>query len=122
MGFSSMVRAIVRVVAFVAIACLSLQAACTLGIQPLTSAQDKTHGDGGCHESVPLTPQPPAPSHVCYSGDHSLDALLSTTVAPVPMIPYAGFLSATLTLRSFAPSTDLPASFSPPRGPLALRI
>jgi hypothetical protein len=123
MGSSSMVRAVVRVVAFAAIACLSLQAACTIGVQPHTSVRDGTHGNSGCHESVPPTPQAPAPSHICCSGDHFPEALLSTIVTPAPLVLDGSYLALNLALRSIAPFfTDFPASFSPPHGPLALRI
>ncbi|MBZ5490817.1 MAG: hypothetical protein LAO76_07785 [Acidobacteriia bacterium] len=122
MGFSSMFRAMARVAAFTAITCLALQAACTPGIQPLTSTQSEQHG-GGCHESVPPTPHAPSPSHVCCSGNHFPDALLSAAVTPAPLALNGNFLDLTAASRSFPTfSTDFPASFSPPHKPLVLRI
>lgn len=123
MGFSSMIRWLVRVAAFTAIACLSVQAACSIGVPQLTSAQNDTRGDSGCHESAPPTPNGPVSSHICCSGDHSPDALLSAIVTPVPLVSGPGVLDLTLALRFFAPSSaDLLASFSPPRQGLPLRI
>jgi hypothetical protein len=123
MGFSTMIQRVARVVAFVAIVSLSLHPACTLGVQPPTSTQNEPNG-GGCHESVPPTPQSPDPGHVCCSGDHVSDALLTAFVTPVPLISDLGALNLTSPLRSFAASpssADFPA-FSPPHGLLALRI
>lgn len=123
MGFSSMFQRGVRVVAFVAIVCLSLQVACTIGVPLLTSAQDVAHGDGGCHESAPTQPQRPDSRHVCCGGDHFPDALLSVAVTPAPLSLNGNLLGLTTALRSFPPFyTDFPASFSPPHKPLALRI
>jgi hypothetical protein len=123
MGFSLMVRWLVRVVAFVAIACLPLQAACTIDLPQLTSAQIETHGDIACHESAPSTPNAPDPSHICCSGDHPSDALLSATVMSAPLIlvkhlPIPIFeVSASMTS-----SADRFTSFSRPPGSLTLRI
>ena len=123
MGFNSMVQQIARVVAFAAIACLSLQVACTIGVPQLTSAPSEAHGNSGCHESAPSTPPAPGSSHICCSGDHSPDALLSAPVAPAPLVLDGSILGLIVTLRSFTLSfADFFISFSPPRGPLALRI
>jgi len=123
MGFSSMVRGMARVVVLVAITSFSLQAACALGIQPLTSVQDETHGNSGCHESVPPAPQAPAPRHVCCSGDHLPDALLSVAVTPTPLVLNRCALRPTLSSCDLGPScTDFPAAFSLPQGPFSLRI
>jgi hypothetical protein len=123
MGSSSMVRAVVRVVAFAAIACLSLQAACPIVVPRRISAQAQTQGDTGCHESAPPAQNAPDSSHICCSGDHFPEALLSTIVTPAPLVLDGSYLGLNLALRSIALFfTDFPASFSPPHGPLALRI
>jgi len=123
MGFSSMVRAMVRVAALMAIACLSLQAACSLGVPRLASGQVETQEDSGCHESAPPTQSAPDSSHICCSGDHSPDALLSAFVTPTPPASDEGVFDLASSLSSFAtPATDFPASFSPPHRLLALRI
>jgi hypothetical protein len=122
MGIRSMVQFTLRVAAFTAIACLSLQAACAIGVQPLTSVQGETQGDRGCHESMPPPPNTPDSSHVCCSGDHFPDALLSAFDTHAPMILDRGFISLTAAFASFSASIDFPASFSPPHELLALRI
>src|SRR6478736_6180735 len=123
MGFSSMIRAMVRVAAFVAITCLSLQAACAIGVPQPASRQVDTQEDFGCHSSAPPTQSAPDSSHICCSGDHSPDALLSAFVTPTPPASDEGVFDLASSLSSFAtPATDFPASFSPPHRPLALRI
>jgi hypothetical protein len=125
MGIRSMVQFAVRVAAFTAVLALLLQISCMSGVTAITTAtaQVKTHGDSGCHESAPPTPNAPDSSHICCSGDHSPDALLSATVAPVPLISDVGASHLTLPLPSLAiASIDFPASCSPPHGLLPLRI
>jgi hypothetical protein len=123
MGIRSMVQFTVRVAAFAAVAALLLQAACTIGVPPLTSGQLESHSDNPCHESAPSTPQVPDSSHVCCSGDHSPDALLSAIVTPSPLVLDGAFPGLTPALHSLMPaSTDFSASFSPPHRPLELRI
>ncbi|HEY2168178.1 MAG TPA: hypothetical protein VGJ30_01020 [Candidatus Angelobacter sp.] len=123
MGIRSMVKFAVRVAAFAAIVCLSLQAACTIDVLRPISSQAETQGDAGCHESAPPAQNTPDSSHICCSGDHSPDALLSSTVTPAPLVLDGAFLSPTSALLSFAPApTDFPAPFSPPQRPLSLRI
>src|SRR6476646_2417158 len=123
MGIRSMVQFAVRVAAFAAVAALLLQISCMAGLPAVTTVQIETHADAGCHESAPPTPNAPDSSHICCSGDHSPDALLSAIVTPAPLVSDRGVLDLTLPLRFFAPtSTDFPASFSPPHGFLALRI
>ena len=118
MGFSSMVRWMLRVVAFVALVSLSLQAACAIGLPTLTSAQHETHGNKACHESAPSRPQAPDSGHICCSGHHSLDVLLSATITPAPLALDGGFLALTSALRSFESySTDFPVPSSPPNRP-----
>jgi hypothetical protein len=105
------------------VAALLLQISCTIGLP--ANLQLEGQGDAGCHESAPPVPNTPDSSHICCSGDHSPDALLSAFVTYPPMASDLGVLDLTLALRSFAPfstSTDFPASFSPPHGLLALRI
>src|SRR5579871_711613 len=122
MGFSSMLSAMARVATFVAITCLSLQAACTPSVQPVTSTQAEPHGSG-CHESAPPTPHAPAPSHVCCSGNHFPDALLAAAVTPGPLALNGNLLDLNAASRSFPPLfADSAASFSPPHKPLPLRI
>jgi hypothetical protein len=123
MRFSSMIQQIARVAAFAAIACLSLQAACTIGLPPLTSGQLESHGDSSCHESAPTLPNAPDPGHICCSGDHSPDALLSTSVTTVPLVLDRSVLGLTSTLLSFTRSfVDFSVSFSPPHSLFILRI
>jgi hypothetical protein len=123
MGFSSMVRAMVRVAAFMAIMCFSLQAACTIGVPRSASGQVETQEDSGCHESAPPAPNAPDSSHICCSGVHSPDALLSAFVTPTPPASGEGVFDLASSLPAFAtPATDFPASFSPPHRLLALRI
>jgi len=89
MGIRSMVQSMVRVAAFTAVAALLLQVSCIASL-PAVSTVVETQGDSGCHESAPPTPNAPDSSHICCSGDHSPDALLSATVAPVPLISDVG--------------------------------
>lgn len=123
MGIRSMVQFAVRVAAFAAVAALLMQVSCMAGLPALTNMQIETHGDSGCHESAPSTPNAPDSSHICCSGDHSPDALLSAFITPAPMVLDRGFVSLTSASRSFASaSIYIPASFSPPYKPLSLRI
>src|SRR5579864_4764779 len=123
MGIHSMVQFAGRVVAFAAVTALLLQASCMPSLPAVSTVQVETHGDSGCHESAPPTPNIPDSSHICCSGDHSPDALLSATVAPVPLISDVVAPHLTSPLPSLAiVSIDFPASFSPPHGLLALRI
>ena len=122
MGIRSMVQSMVRVAAFAAVAALLLQVSCMADL-PAVSTQDATQSDSGCHESAPPTQNAPTPSHVCCSGDHSPDALLSAVVMPAPIASDGRAVELSLPLRLFAPSsTGFAASFSPPHGFLALRI
>jgi len=124
MGIRSMVQFAVRVAAFAAAAALSLQISCMSGLPEATTAQIETHSDSGCHESAPSAPNAPGSKHICCSGDHSPDALLSAIVTATPLISDVGASDLTSALRS-APSSisaDFPASFSPPHGLLVLRI
>jgi hypothetical protein len=123
MGIRSMVQFTVRVAAFAAVAALLLQISCISGLPAVTTAQIGTHDDSGCHESAPSTPNTPDSSHVCCSGDHSPDALLSAIATPSPLMLNGAFDGLTPALHSLTPaSTDFSASFSPPHGPLSLRI
>jgi hypothetical protein len=124
MGIRSMVQFTVRVAAFAAVAALLLQVSCTVGLQEVAHVQLETHSDSGCHESAPPMPNTPDSSHICCSGDHSPDALLSTVVTPPPLASDAGAPDLTSASRSFTDSSsfiDFPA-FSPPYGLLPLRI
>jgi hypothetical protein len=122
MCIRSMVQFSVRVAA---VAALLLQISCMSDLPAATTtAQIQTHSDSGCHEHAPPTPKDPHSSHICCSGDHSPDALLSTLVRPAPPIADLGASDLISALRSFAASsasTDFPA-FSPPYKLLALRI
>jgi hypothetical protein len=124
MGIRSMVQFAVKVAAFAAVAALLLQISCMVGLPAVTTVQIEWQGDAGCHESAPPTPNTPDSSHICCSGDHSPDALLSAFATPAPLVFHEGVDLAS-TLRSSAPSstsTDCSASLSPPHGLLALRI
>jgi hypothetical protein len=104
------------------VAALLLQISCMAGLPAVTTLQIETHGDAGCHESAPA-PNAPDSSHICCSGDHSPDALLTAVITPVPLVSDPGVLDLSLALRFFAsPSADFLASFSPPHRVLALRI
>src|SRR6476646_4256320 len=123
MGIRSMVQFAVRVAAFAAVAALLLQISCMAGLPTVTTVQIETHGDAGCHESAPSAPNAPDSSHICCSGDHSPDALLSAVITPVPLVSDPGVLDLSLALRFFASSSaDFLASFSPPHRVFALRI
>jgi len=123
MGIRSMVQFAVRVAAFAAVAALLLQISCMAGLPAVTTVQIETHGDAGCHESAPPAPNAPDSSHICCSGDHSPDALLSAVITPVPLVSDPDVLDLSLALRFFAfPSADFLASFSPPHQVLSLRI
>jgi hypothetical protein len=123
MNVSAMVRRSIRVAAFVALAALVLQAACTISPVAYASVPQDVPGGSGCHESMPATPQVPTSGHICCSGDHSPDALLSAAVTPVPAA-FAGYISLPIVsfivpITSFA---DNGLSVSRPPGQLALRI
>jgi len=123
MHIRSMVRFTLRVAAFVAVAALLLQVSCTIGQPKVSDVQLKTHSYSGCHEHAPA-PKTPDSSHICCSGDHSPEALLSAFIIPAPLISDMGASDLTPALRSFAASptfTGFPA-LSPPHGLLPLRI
>ena len=123
MGIRSMVQSMVRVAAFAAVAALLLQVSCLASLPAVSTVQVETHGDSGCHESAPPTQNAPDPSHVCCSGDHSPDVLLSASVMSVPLALEETSLSLNSALPSFAPaSIHFPSSVSPPHRPLSLRI
>jgi len=123
MGIRSMVQFTVRVAAFAAVAALLLQVSCTVGLQEVAHVQLETHSDSGCHESAPPMPNTPDSSHICCSGDHSPDALLSAVVTSAPLPLNRCTLDPTSASWYFVPfSTDVPVSFSPPHGSFALRI
>jgi hypothetical protein len=121
MGIRSMIQFTGRVAAFAVVTALLLQISCTIGLP--ANLQLEGQGDTGCHESAPPTPNTPDSSHVCCSGDHSPEALLSAFVTHAPMVSDPGMLDLTLALRFFAsPSAGFLASFSPPHQALTLRI
>jgi hypothetical protein len=123
MGIRSMVQSMARVAALAAVAALLLQVPCMPDL-PVVSLQNAMQSDSGCHESAPPNPNTPDSSHICCSGDHSPDALLSTVVTPPPLASDAGAPDLTSASRSFTDSSsfiDFPA-FSPPYGLLPLRI
>jgi hypothetical protein len=123
MGFSAMVRKLVRVAAFAAMTTLLAQAACTISLPSFATGQIESPGESGCHESAPSTPDSPKSEHICCSGEHSPDALLSAAVTPVPLGIAEHFSIRTFVLNLVAPSSaDISASFSGPPGLLALRI
>ncbi len=123
MGIRSMVQFAVRVAAFAAVAALLLQISCAFAPPTFASVQIETPTESGCHESTPPTPNLPDSGHVCCSGDHSPDALLSAVVSPAPLVLDVAFLNVTPAVHFLAPaSTDFLASFSPPHRPLSLRI
>jgi hypothetical protein len=125
MCIRSMVQFSVRVAAFAAVAALLLQISCMSDLPAVTTtAHIETHSDSRCHEHAPPTPKDPHSSHICCSGAHSPDALLSTLIEPAPPISDVGASDLTSALPAFASSptsTDFPA-FSPPYKLLALRI
>src|SRR5215472_1306007 len=102
MGIRTMVQFTVRVAAFAAVAALSLQISCMSGLPEATTSQIETHSDSGCHESAPPAPNAPGSKHICCSGDHSPDALLSAIVTATPLISDVGASDLTSALR-FAP-------------------
>ncbi len=127
MGFNAMVRRMVRVAAFAAIVVLLAQAACMIGLPSVATAQGGALVESGCHESAPPAPDSPKSEHICCSGEHSPDALLSAAVTPVPLGIAEHFSIRTFFLSPFASpfapsSADISASFSGPPGLLALRI
>jgi hypothetical protein len=123
MGFSAMVRWSVRVAAFAAIVVLLAQAACMIGLPSVATAQIGAPVESGCHESAPSAPDSPKSEHICCSGEHSPDALLSAPETPVPLGIAEHFSVRAFVLSSFVPSSaDISASFSGPPGLLALRI
>jgi hypothetical protein len=123
MGFSAMVRRMVRVAAFAAMVVLLAQAACMIGLPSAATALIESPSESGCHESTPSTPNNPHSEHTCCSGEYSPDALLSAAVTPVPLGLAEHFSVRTFVLSSFVPfSADISASFSGPPGLLALRI
>src|SRR5579864_2600869 len=124
MGIRSMVQFTVRVAAFTAVAALLLQISCMASLPAATTVQIETHGDSGCHESAPPTPNTPDSSHICCSGNHSPDALLSAFVTHAPMALDRGVIGLTSAFASFSfsSSADFPVSFSPPHGLFTLRI
>lgn len=121
MGIRSMVQFAVRVAAFTAVLALLLQISCMSGVTAITT-QVETHSDSGCHEYAPA-PKAPDSNHVCCSGDHSPDVLLSAFVTPASLALDETSLSLNSALPSFAlASIHFPSSVSPPRRPLTLRI
>ena len=120
-GFSAMVLLGMRVAAVVAMAALLLQASCKVG--PIPTVQMELSGDSGCHESAPSMPPASNPDHICCSGDHSPDALLSAAATPAPPA-VAEHLSISILVSnsSVSSSADTSIPFSPPPGLLALRI
>ena len=124
-GLSSMVRCTVRVAAFLAIAALLLQASCVVGPSAFATVQTEIPGGSRCHESAPSAPHAPVPAseHICCSGDHSPDALLSADVTPAPpLLAEALLLPISVLKATESLATDLSIYFSHPPGLLALRI
>src|ERR1044071_3161271 len=110
MGIHAMVRFTARVAALAAVAALLLQAACTMGPASVTLVEAAAPGGSGCHEPVPAAPSTPDQGHICCSGDHSPDALLTATYMTVlPMVSqtsqsFAFDLTATVRLVAVADS------------------
>jgi hypothetical protein len=122
MGFSAMVQRSMRVAAFAAIGALLFQVACTIGSPAFATVQIDEPGGFGCHESSPARPDTPDSKHICCSGDHSPDAILSAAV-PVPPPVFAEVLSMPIfVLNAFVPATEASIPFSHPPGAIALRI
>jgi len=122
MGIHAMIRFTVRVAALSAVAALLLQTACTMGPASV-HLEAAAPAESGCHEPVPATPDMPDPGHVCCSGDHSPDALL--TAAYMTAIPGISQITQIPALELTAPRflitvNEIPSS-SPP-GPFVLRI
>jgi len=123
MGIHAMIRFTVRVAALSAVAALLLQTACTMGPPSVTHLEAAAPAESGCHEPVPATPDTPGPGHVCCSGDHSPDALL--TAAYMTALPGISQITQIPALEFTAPRflitvNEIPSS-SPP-GPFVLRI
>jgi hypothetical protein len=111
-----------RVAAFAAIGALLFQVACTIAPPASATVQLDELGGFGCHESSPARPDTPDSRHICCSGDHSPDAILSAAV-PVPSPAFAEVLSLPIfVLNAFVPATEASIPFSHPPGLLALRI
>jgi hypothetical protein len=122
MGFSAMVQRSMRVAAFAAIGALLFQLACTIGPPAFATVQIDAPGGFGCHESAPARPDTPDSRHICCSGNHSPDAILSAAV-PVPTPAFAEVLSMPIfVLSAFVPATEASIPFSYPPGATALRI
>jgi hypothetical protein len=122
MGFSATVQWWMRVAAFAAIATLLFQVACKIGPPAFATVQIDTPDSLGCHESEPATPDTPSSGHICCSGNHSPDALLSGAITPAQMSLADNVPLATFIIAPVRYSTETFVSFSHPPGPLVLRI
>jgi hypothetical protein len=122
MGIHAMIRFTVRVAALSAVAALLLQTACTMGPASVR-LEAAAPAESGCHEPVPATPDAPDPGHVCCSGDHSPDALLTAAyMTALPAISQITQIPALeLTAPRFLITVNEILSSSPP-GPFVLRI
>ncbi|HZI56479.1 MAG TPA: hypothetical protein VFF39_06870 [Verrucomicrobiae bacterium] len=123
MGIGSMVRLTGRVAVFVAVAALLLQASCTIAPAPIANADVASNIDAGCHDSTPATPRAPDPGHICCSGEHSPEALLSSAVTPAPLtaVGLVRNLFFAASVRPNLASNAAPSTPGPPRL-LTLRI
>jgi hypothetical protein len=85
MGIGSMVQLTGRVAVFVAVAALLFQASCTIALTSLANVEAASNAGAGCHDSAPATPRTPGPGHICCSGEHAPEALLSAAITPAPL-------------------------------------
>jgi hypothetical protein len=118
-----MVRLTGRVAVFVAVAALLFQASCTIALSSITNEEAASNADAGCHDSAPATPRTPGSGHICCSGEHSPEALLSAAITPAPLTA-VGLVRNLFFAASVRPNlaADVASSASGPPRLLTLRI
>ena len=113
-----------KVAVFAAMAALLLQAACTVGLAPMATAETASSPHSGCHGSTPVAPGVPSSGQKCCNGEHSAEALLAAPpTEPMPLVSTefvssVFFGSSALSLHA----TEIVAPSSAPPGLLVLRI
>jgi len=123
MGIGSMVRLTGRVAVFVAVAALLFQASCTVALTSIANVEPAFNPGTGCHDSAPDTPKTPDSGHICCSGEHSPEALLSAAITPPPLtaVGLVRNLFFTASIRTNLASNVASSASGPPRLP-TLRI